>query len=430
MIDGIGAFKGTARRPFLTPVAVLMAALAFRFVLLAWANPGIPVDGDTPSYLAIARSLAEGKGYSMDGAGPTAIRMPLYPFFLAGILSVPGTGVGTVLFVQILLDSITCLMAFFLARKLLDSLHAVVTGFLTALYLPCAYFSIVILSETLFCFLVTGSLLVLSFGDVKPRLTVLSGGIMGLAALTRPNGIIVAGFVILWLALFRRKPRQVILYSLAVITFMTPWTVRNAIEFRHFIPTYSLNGITFYNSYVLPKKGYGFNSLQGVPENYHRLDNEGDRNAYLIRYTFHYISEHPLSTAMSIPVKTALLVYPFDMKWLIPSSPFKYNVFWGAVFLLGCLGCAKRFRWMAERLSLLFFPLLSLCFTALLLYGSPRIRVPFDPLIAVIASVGLVWIWRRRDRIAWCVGMVAVHGFLAAAGSLSTVSDILRRIMR
>jgi hypothetical protein len=38
---------------------------------------------------------------------------------------------------------------------------------------------------------------------------------------------------------------------------------------------------------------------------------------------------------------------------------------------------------MAERLTLLVFPLFSIVFTALLLYGSPRFRVPFDPQVNV-----------------------------------------------
>jgi hypothetical protein len=129
-------------------------------------------------------------------------------------------------------------------------------------------------------------------------------------------------------------------------------------------------------------------------------------------------------------VRTALLVYPFDMKWLIPSFPFKYDVFWGVVFMFACAGCLGRFRWMAERLTLLMFPLLSIVFTALILYGSPRFRVPFDPLIVVMASVGLLWVWERKDRAVWWIGITVFHGFLAGAGSLSTVTDALKRIMR
>lgn len=423
-----GAGGGVLNRSHLVPLAVGVTAFAFRLVLIVWAGPGLPIEGDTPSYIAIARSLAEGKGFTIDGTVPTAVRMPLYPLFLAGLYSIPGSGAGTVQLIQILLDSLTCLMVYYLARKLLDPLHAAVSGFLTALYLPCAYYSIVILSETLFCFLVTASLLVLAVGGARTRYMALSGGIMGLAALTRPNGVIVAGFVILWLAFFVRKPRQVVLYALAATVLMTPWIARNAVVFHRFIPTYTLSGLAFYNSYVPPQKGYGFNGLEGIPDDYILLQNEGDKNAYLISLTLRHIRAHPLTAAGSIPVRTALLAYPFDMKWLIPSFPFRYDVFWGAVFILALAGCAGRFRWMVERLSLLVFPLLSLLFTALVLYGSPRIRVPLDPLIAVIASVGLVWVWERRDRSIWCISMAAVHGFLAFAGSLSAVTDTLKRM--
>lgn len=419
-----------SRRPFFFSLAIWMSAFIFRLILLVWSSPEIPVDGDAPSYLAIARSIAEGTGYSKNGVDPTAIRMPLYPLFLAGIFSIHGAGIWTVKFVQIILDSLTCLMVYFLAKKLIDLPHAVISGFITAFYLPCAYFSLFILSETLFCFLMTGSLLALAYSEGRSRRVAFSGCIMGLSVLARPNGIIVAFFVLLWLLLSGRNFRHGILYALMVVTCMAPWVARNAFVFHHFIPTYTTNGITFYNSYSIPAKGYGFNSLDGIPRNYYLLTNEAERNAYLLSRTFSYIREHPLAVIGSIPGKTVLLANPFNMKWIIPSFPVRYNFFWAAVFLFACLGCVKRFRWMATHLSLVLFPVLSLVFTASILYGSPRIRLPFDPLLAIFASVGIVWIWERRDRAAWFAGIAAAHGIVAAAVSLSRVTDILRRVLR
>jgi 4-amino-4-deoxy-L-arabinose transferase-like glycosyltransferase len=414
---------------FPAPLAILTAAFAVRLAFLLWMHPVVPSTGDTPSYLAIARSLAEGKGFSLEGVFPTASRMPLYPLFLSGIISIPGAGLGAVCLIQIVLDSLTCLLAYFLAEKLLDRRHAVLTGFIAAFYVPCASSALYILSETQFCFLVMASLLALVSSGTRLRFVALSGVLMGLAALTRPNGVILAGFVLLWLAFVGRRPRRVLAFAVAVALTMAPWVARNQAVFGRFIPVYTLGGMAFYNSYAPPPQGYGFNGLEGVPEEYDRLTTEPDRSDFLIRYTFRIIRDHPLDALMSIPVRTVQYLYPFDIQWLIPSFPVSYDFFWGVLLMCACIGFAARFRWVTERLSLPLAALASLLFTSFLFFGIPRFRIPFDPLIAMIASAGVLWMWGRRRRMVWFASIAAVQIALTVAGSNPLLNDALRRLV-
>ena len=94
-------------------------------------------------------------------------------------------------------------------------------------------YSVVLLTETLFTFLVTAALVLWSRGKWK-----LSGLAWGLSMLTRPTSL----FFVLLLFLFGLKQRRhLIMASIAFLTVL-PWTVRNAVQFHSFIPVASQGG--------------------------------------------------------------------------------------------------------------------------------------------------------------------------------------------
>ncbi|MBX6316456.1 MAG: dolichyl-phosphate-mannose-protein mannosyltransferase, partial [Isosphaeraceae bacterium] len=63
--------------------AVLALAIAARLAVMVPAA-GRPL-GDPDNYLPLARALAEGRGFTLDGR-PTAYRPPLYPLVLAPLI--------------------------------------------------------------------------------------------------------------------------------------------------------------------------------------------------------------------------------------------------------------------------------------------------------------------------------------------------------
>ena len=63
-------------------------------LVLCFDDGIIPDRGYTPGYLALAESVKNGTGFTLDGRTPTAFRGPLYPVFLAGVLSLPDAGIS------------------------------------------------------------------------------------------------------------------------------------------------------------------------------------------------------------------------------------------------------------------------------------------------------------------------------------------------
>jgi 4-amino-4-deoxy-L-arabinose transferase-like glycosyltransferase len=366
--------------------------------------------------------------------------MPLYPLFLAGILSPPGAGVRTVQIFQVIIDSLTCLLIYFLARLLLDKPQAALCGLLLALYIPMACWSLAVLTETLFTFFVVTSLLLMA---IKTSLLLMAinqsntwfsgaaGFVMGIATLARPNGVVVAASLLLWIW-YQYDRQKSLRHSAAFLLFMilvlSPWVVRNGIIFHRFIPTASTSGMTFYNSYFIPEKGLGYNEIRNEHDKYFSITNEADRSRYLTHVTAQHIKHNPWRALKLIPMKLGLLGYPFDMKWMHTKLPFRYNIFWGLIASLAVLAVIAQTSFVRHRLSLVIFPFGALLLTSIILYGSPRLRAPFDPLVALPAAVGAFWIWQRRHRWLWIGSMVIFHTMIIFLGESPHMVEFIKSL--
>ncbi len=411
------------------PLLIILVALAVRLALLCFDDGTIPVGGDSQAYLAIAESLREGNGFSLNGKDPTSTRMPLYPLFLAGILTSPGAGVRTIQILQIIIDSLTCLLIYFLARLLLDKSQGALCGLLLALYVPMAFWSLAVLTETLFTFFVVTSLLLLAINQSNSWFSGAAGFVIGIATLVRPNGVVVAAFLLLWIWYRYDRPeslRHLAAFLLLMILVLSPWVVRNGIVFHRFIPTASTTGITFYNSYFIPEKGLGFNEIRNEHDQYFSITNEADRSRYLTHVTAQHIKHHPWRALELIPMKLGLLGYPFDMKWIHQEFPFRYNIFWGLTASLAVLAVIAQTSYVRHRLSLVIFTLGAPLLTSIIFYGSPRMRAPFDPFIVVLAAVGAFWVWRNRRRWLWLGTIVALNSLILLLGESPYISDYFK----
>src|SRR5215813_4872326 len=107
------------RRYLWIVIGILSFAALFRVAVVHWLPNDTPGDGIV--YAQMARNVLEQHVYSHDTQapyGPSLIRLPGYPLFLAGIYSVFGhTNNGAVRVVQALIDTATCgliaLLAFY-----------------------------------------------------------------------------------------------------------------------------------------------------------------------------------------------------------------------------------------------------------------------------------------------------------------------------
>lgn len=196
-----------------------------------------------------ARMLSEGKGFSNLDGTPTAYVAPGYSFLISIIYSIFGINIDYIRIAQAIIDSISAVMVYFLAYKILKS---EVVSFLSSaffIFFPSfIYQSGLLITENLFTLVLIlyfyFSFIALEKKKYNMRLYLMSGIMLGIASLVRPNAIILASSFFLPI-IFNRMGYRVSLinfmvYLLGLFAVVGPWIIRNYIHFDQFIPISSI----------------------------------------------------------------------------------------------------------------------------------------------------------------------------------------------
>jgi len=411
MNDAVGArhdWKGTWISP--VPWALFIVALAVRLLYVMTTVPvpfaaGSPVD--SAEYDALGLRLAQGHGYVDAHGHPTALRPPGYPVFLAAVYRVAGHDLMAVRIVQAFLGAGICLLVYVIARRCFGQAVAVASSLGCGLYLPLVVSTSDIMTELLFTFLLLSGISILFTGKGSLALLI-SGGLFGWALLTRPMLLFFIPLLGLWVGLRDRQTpfRSIALIGAGLLLVMMPWSIRNYDRFHAVVPLSTIGGWALYNSYVPAEKGFGYNSLSQVGEEYVHLTDEVQRNRYLVRKTVEYVTSHPWTVLHLTVTKVALFVYPFDGYWYPVSFGSKYNIFWGLVWCLSLPAIIRdRPRHGGEPIALLYFLFASFFVGVVVFYGSPRFRLPLEPVLVCFAAQGAAYV-ARCHRIALLLALV------------------------
>ncbi|HRF44093.1 MAG TPA: glycosyltransferase family 39 protein [Candidatus Competibacteraceae bacterium] len=208
---------------------------------------GPAIRADARDYVLYAYNLKNSGIYSRSDAAlsihkpdtspalptPDALRTPGYPLFLSLFIGSGLTGqtIQNILLAQVILGIFTILLTYDLGQRFLSTPLALLAALLTALSPHLATATIYVLTETLFCFLITLCFWQLARLIKKPAFTgfFIAGALLGAAALTRPAvQYFIVPLALLLLAFW--KPARFRLTGALVLGFaliFLPWTARN-----------------------------------------------------------------------------------------------------------------------------------------------------------------------------------------------------------
>lgn len=207
--------------------------------------PAVTPDGRL--YRSIADTWARFGVYGVDATTPSALRMPGYPAFLAGIHLVFGSIRRTSVFlIQTAIDLATCVLIGLLGATLFDRRIGRI-AFVLALLCPfTANYVSLLLTETLAIFttalaLLTGFLALRKLQqDLPVGYLVGTGVAIGSGILIRPDGaILLPLFALAFLSRARELGWKRTLGATAIVCavslgMLLPWTIRNAITLQEF----------------------------------------------------------------------------------------------------------------------------------------------------------------------------------------------------
>ncbi|HEX2971022.1 MAG TPA: hypothetical protein VHP11_01745 [Tepidisphaeraceae bacterium] len=425
---------------------LLAAALAAR---LTWSFL-LPSDAQTISrlpdqagYLEMAHNLLDGQGlvwYDLRfGQDTYAVRMPLYPLFLAAC----GGSVRIIRIVQAFLDTSTVLAVYLLARRWLTRGPSLFAAVLTAINPFLIYFSALILTETLFTAMLLWAMVLLTSSirsdldvplpDAEPTdapaappipqqqpLSILWGGmLLAIAVLVRPSGLALP--LLLGLAATLANPHAPILplkrwplpvgstMLLLTLLALLPWAFRNHNVLGQWIWTTTNGGFVAYDGFNDQATGASDQSSLSSLEWRSRLLplTEVQRNEVLTssarQWALQTLQTHPLRLLSLTASKIARTWSPIPLSqeygsrpaylWaaLLYSIPFLLLVVLGVV--IGVLPTPAK--------VLLLLPALYFTLIHALSVGSLRYRVPVEPILAVLAAAGAMVILAGFQKPTW-----------------------------
>lgn len=208
-------------------------------------------------------SLVNGLGFT-DGT-LMARRPPLFPCFLALIYMLSGHDYMVVRIIQALIGALTCLNIYLIGRQVFDKDVGKIALLIASICPFLVYYTGALLTENIFTFLLSLSVLQLLKFREKPDLrnAAFAGGLLGLVALTRPVILALPVFIVFWLVIALEDVKRAIIGFVIVVLFMAliimPWTIRNYLVFHQFVPIQTHGGQDFchYN------KVFSYNDLEG-----------------------------------------------------------------------------------------------------------------------------------------------------------------------
>jgi 4-amino-4-deoxy-L-arabinose transferase-like glycosyltransferase len=349
---------------------------------------------DSVAYLNIGQELLRG-GLETNNV------MPLFPLLTA----VLGSPVNTIYF-NILLSSLTVLLVYRLTKLIFNKeCVALLSALMMAVYPYSIFYSLTIMTETLYIFLI-----LLSFNLLFRKNFAGASVFLALSVLTKPVAdplIPVLVFVFAWIVFKMRTKdvlKKMLLYFFIYSLMMTPWWTYNYRKFNQFQrlnPTfggafYTGNNINFIN-YELTRDSVSMEKLINDCSRFDKIPNVVLRNDALLNAALDNIKNNPKQYLKLLGAK-------FIIFWRIYPSGEYHRYAWVA---LATYGVALMFflyfilfLWRPFWRLILPIVLFIAYFTVVhvVLIPSVRYRMPCDPFIIILASYALVECFSKVSR--------------------------------
>jgi tetratricopeptide (TPR) repeat protein len=428
-VNGIGWALG------LSALAVLLRLV----YLIEWSNdPGFTaLMVDEKWHWLWAGEILD-KSFWGDGAW---FRGPLYPYLLALLRWITDDSIFWAKAIQLLLTGATCFFTARLSEFLFGRRTGIIAGLFYALYGTLFFYDSMFLVEALFWPLcIWGVYRLVAYAESK-RLQSwgLTGVIFGLAALTRPNILLVAPFLCVWMLWKYRHSeglisvlRMPIIFGLGLVLTIAPVTVRNYFVTGEFILISSQGGINFYIgnnpvanglSMVIPEvqldESVAWDQFIPVTNSAAKREagkelSDAEVSDFWTKKTFDWITANPGDFLSLVGRKCGYLVSGFEnsdngdiyfhraKSWLYSTLLWSAGIFlpWGLLFPLAVMGLILTWGSRKQLMPVYIF-VMAYIPTIVLFLVTARHRLVLAPLMIVISAGGIACLWERSKSISF-----------------------------
>jgi tetratricopeptide (TPR) repeat protein len=432
-----GSAGGLGRAEWLALLAVigLAAILRIAYTFSSRRSPFFDhLDLDSRFYDLWAKDIAAGHWIGKE----VFFMGPLYPYFLASIYKIFGTGLVAVKVIQGGLGALTAGLTFLLGRRCFGIPAGLVAGFMAAMYVPFIFYDNSILLPVLATLLDVLMLYLLYVGIRRKRAWIfLAAGLcMGLSAAGNASILVFAVPAAVFLLVYAydsrgARLRHALFLAVGAAVVVTPITIRNYLVGHDLVLLTSNAGINFYignheqamGAYVKPEGLDVYTDPTGKTIAEGAVGKElkpSEVSAYWSGRAFQFIEKTPGRFLANLLRKTFFFWSVFEVpqiehlqferrySWLlrIPSPSF------GIVCPLGLLGIILSVRRRKEA-YLLFLFILTYSMTIIAFFVVARYRLPMIPALLVFAGYTVQWWIGKASRRQLKALVYSAAGFAA-----------------
>jgi tetratricopeptide (TPR) repeat protein len=426
MLDRIS--EKNKEKLFLLGVFFLAFILRLVYLLQIKSNPHFFSPTMDPLYHDVwAQNIAEGNWFG----GKVFFRAPFYAYFLALVYKIFGHNYIIPRLIQHLIGSFSCILVYFLAKRIFNRKVAVVASLIAASYGMLLYFEDELLLDSFLVFFDLLLILFLLRAKNNPKFLnwFVCGIILGFSAITRPNILFFIPFVWLWIFLVfihEKRLREILTFCMIFLIgsalMIFPITLRNYLVGKDFVLIASQGGINF---------------LIGNNQNADGMSAVFYKEDWQYR-DFEYMAEKEAGRSLK-PSEVSNFYYKKGVKFLVdePEKGFKlwvkkFYVFWNkfevsnnqdvyffrrysslirilpiGFWFIGPLGLVGMVLSMVFRKELpgrrkdVFLPIIfvfSYMITVVMFFVTARFRFPIIPFLIIFSAFALVWLWQKFSK--------------------------------
>ena len=438
---------GLAPRDRRRLVGLTVAALLVRagYLLL---EPRCALTGDEPSWIELGRQIGRPAIAFSPLRSDLIFYPPVYPYFVGALFRAFGA-MPAVLWAQVALGALLVPVVGKVGARCFGARAGLLAAAVTAFYPELVWYSAHYWSETVFLLLLWAAVerSLAADAEASPRTAAAAGVLFGLTTLTRELALYLVPIVTIWMLRPRAeavradwlrpsRAARARAFSLVVAAVLTiaPWTIRNAVVFRAFIPVSTMGGLNLWQGNTTLTHLQIYEVLAGVggpvaQDRYCRRMAWETIAARQPAWIFEKLAEQmpefwkpgsevldhlvgrdacgPLRAAQLVPIELVLVLPYLALLGLLLVGLVRLRLSAGAVLLLA-LGAAYNAAHVAA-------------------YATTRFRLPVMPVLFVVAAALVAArasgsLFPLRGRRVWLLAVLALAAAVVLAPGLDELA--------
>ncbi len=388
--------------------------------------------GDAKNYVARAQEIMDGEFFPKKAP---FLSNALYPYFLASTIPLSDNLTAPRL-IQFAVGILNVVVIYLLILNLFGVTPALIGAFLAAVYPVFIFFEgDLVMISLVVCTLNISLLMFVLYQKTRRVVYLVTGGVfLGLSVLGKPDTIMLAPAVAMWLFFTSKNRKQILLHigylTISVILTICPLTIFNWITERDFILLTANGGVNFYignhhgatGIFTIPRgSGLRVDGLYKASQQVAQADlkrplKPSQVSRYWFRRARHFLSMYPGEALALFGKKMMLMLNTFEIpnhhsfyfykskSWLLKMIPLNA----GILFALAVIGLiftyGERNNLLPVYIFLIVMFVVSTCF-----FVCDRYRLPIMSLYMIFASVGIVRIIdmlrsKQLQNMPWILG--------------------------